>query len=394
MTKAATGARSGAKSDAAVVLFLGDATVVDPLVHALVDERMESSSQSLDFEIFRFGESPLEGIEGAMRQVGMFSTKRCVWLRGLVETRKKPGAGDKEGKSDEKKEKAKGTDDGDGDEDEESEEESGSSEQLLELLTGGIPPGTLFVVSSPALDARGKLFKWFSKNAEVRDRRVQVEHTGQRRGKLSEQGLRAAIEQRLAELGVTRLGPGALDEVIRRSGNALGETMQEIDRVVLAQADPTQLTAAGVTSAMRDLALGWVFDFTVALEGRNLGAAEALIARLLAEGEPPLRLTALLASQFASLVAARPFVESLPRDWQRMRGTDFLAGPGASLPDFLKGWPGYFRLKAASNFSYDELRRLHGEVRRLDLALKSSPTDPLLLFSRLLQSACIGGPAR
>lgn len=366
-----------ARTEAAVVLFLGDATVVDPLVHALVDERMAASSQSLDFEIFRFGESPLEGIEGAMRQVGMFSSKRCIWLRGFVEAKKKAATTDEE---------AEAGDDSD--------DEGGGSAQLLGLLEAGIPDGTLLVVSSVGLDARGKLFKWFSKNAEVRDRRVQVEHTGQRRGKLSEQGLRAAIEERLAELGVVRVGPGAVEEIVKRSGNAVGETMQEVDRVVLAQGDPTQLTAAGVKSSMRDLALGWIFDFTVALEGRNLGAAEALIGRLLAEGEPPLRICGLLASQFASLVAARPVVDTLPRDWMRMRGNDFLAGPGASLPDFLRGWPGYFRLKAAANFSSEDLKRLHGEVLRLDLALKSSPVDPLLLFSRLLQAACIGGSAR
>jgi len=369
---------SKARPDSSVVLFLGEATVVDPLVHALVDERMGASSQALDFEVFRFGESPLEGIEGAMRQVGMFSSKRCVWLRSFVEAKKKAPAAD-----DEKEEGS-----------EEDEEEEASSAQLLALLDGGVPPGVLFVVSSAALDARGKLFKWFSKHADVRDLRVQVEHAGNRRGKLSEQGLRSAIEARLAELGVTRIGPGAVDEIVRRSGNALGETMQEVDRVVLAQADPGQLGAAGVRATMRDLALGWVFDFTAALEGRNLAAAENVIARMLAEGEPPLKLTGLLASQFAALVAARPLVDTLPRDWQRMRGNEFLAGPGASLPDFLRGWPGYFRLKAAANFGHEELIRLHGEVRRLDLALKSSPVDPLMLFSRLLQAACLGGPSR
>lgn len=373
---------SKARADSPVVLFLGEATVVDPLVHALVDERMAASSQSLDFETFRYGERPLSGIEAALRQVGMFSTRRCIWLRGFVEAKRKGASADAS------------AEEGGAAVDDEQDDDGGGSAELLALLEGGVPDGTLLVVSSPGLDARGRLSKWFAKHADVRDRRVQVEHTGQRRGKLSEQGLRAAVEQRLADLGVTRIAPGAVDEIVRRSGNVLGETMQEVDRVVLAQPDPAQLTVAGVRSTMRDLALGWVFDFTVALEARNLAGAENLIARLLAEGEAPLRLSALLASHFASLVAARPVVDTLPRDWQRMRGNEFLAGPGASLPDFLRGWPGYFRLKAAANFGFEELRRLHGEVRQLDLALKSSPVDPLLLFSRLLQSACLGAAPR
>ena len=352
-----------------VALFLGDSTVVDPLVHAFVSERMEQSSQSLDFEIFRAGERPVSEIEAGLRQVGMFSPKRAIWLRAFIEPKKKSAAADE--------------DDEASDDDEEKESDSAV---LLSILESGIPPGTLLVISAVTLDARGRLFKWLAKNADVVDRRIQVD---QRKNKLGEDALRRTILDRLHELGVRKVGAGVADEMAKRSGNVLGETLQEVDRLVLAQSDPTRLDADDVQSGMRDLALGWVFDFTGALERRDLAAAEQLIARLLADGEPPLRLVALLASHFARLVEARPVVDTLPRGWLRMRGAEFLAGPGASLPDSLRGWPGYFRLKAAAEFSADELRRLHGEVRRLDAALKSTQIAPVLLFSRLLQSACI-----
>jgi DNA polymerase-3 subunit delta len=242
-------------------------------------------------------------------------------------------------------------------------------------------------VSAATLDARARLFKWFAKNADVRDRRVQIDPG--RRGKGGEEGLRSEVEGRLRELGVARIAPGAIDEILRRSGTSLGETLQEVDRIVLALSDPTKLAAADVEQAMRDLSLGWVFDFTSALETKNLAAAETMIARLLDEGEPPLRIVALMGSHVAKLMTARSALGSLPPGWLQMRGTDFLRGPGASLPGELRGWPGYFRLRAAANFSDEELRRLHGEVRLLDLALKSSPASPVLLFSRLLQRVCI-----
>jgi len=363
------------KGDSNAVLFLGDASVVDPLVHQLVDERMAASSKSLDFETFRFGERPVSDIEAALRQVGMFSPQRCIWLRGFVESRGKPAAG-----GDAEREDAEaGGQDG----------EAGGSNGLLELLERGVPAGTTLVVSAAALDARARLYKWFVKNAEVCDHRVQVEYSGARRGKLSEEGLRRAIEARLAELGVTQIGARTIEEIVARSGNVVGEMLQEVDRLVLALPHPDRIDVEQVRRNMRDLSLGWVFDFTDALESRNLARAESLIERLLGEGEPALRLGAMLASHIATLAAARPVVDSLPPDWLRMRGHDFLAGPGASLPDTLRGWPGYFRLRAASNFSVGELRRLHGQVRRLDAALKSSTSAPLLLFSRLLQSACI-----
>jgi DNA polymerase III delta subunit len=362
-------------SDAAVVLFLGDATVVDREVHALVDERLAASSQSLDFEIFRFGERPLSEIEAALRQVGMFSPKRCIWLRGFADSRRK--AAKAEDEDDTEAEEGEGAD---------------GSSALLSIVESGVPAGTLFVVSTAALDARGKLFKWFAKNADVRDRRVAVEQTGHRRGKLSEQTLRRAVEERLRDLR-SKPAAGAVDEIVRRSGNAIGETMQEVDRVVLAQEDPAKLTAEDVRRSMRDLSLGWVFDFTQAIEKRDLAAAEGLIGRLLHEGEPPIRLAALLASHIGSLVAAHPLLASLPKGALRMSGAEFLRGPATSLPESWRGWPGYFRLRAASNFGGDELRRLHAEVRRLDAALKSSPVAPVLLFSRLVQAACIPGAA-
>jgi len=371
------------KSSSAVSLFLGDAGVVDPLVHALVDERMGLSSQSLDFEIFRFGERPLSEIEGALRQVGMFSQRRCIWLRSFVEAKRKVASGSPRGQDDE--------DDDDAGED--SEGEQGGAADLLAMLEAGIPDGTMLVISALNLDARGRLSKWLAKNSDVVDRRVQVEHSGQRSGKLSEAGLRRAIEERLQELGVTRPGNGAVDEILRRSGSVLGETLQEIDRLVLSQSDPTRLAVADVRSGMRDLALGWVFDLTKALEARNLAVAEDLVARLLAEGEAPLRLSALLATYFADLVAARPLLDTLPPGAMRMQGAAFVNGPGASLPENLRGWKGYFRLHAAANFKPGELERLHRQVLQLDLALKSSPASPLMLFSRLLQGVCIPGAA-
>lgn len=359
-----------------VRVFLGDPTVVDPLVHALVDERMGASSQALDFEIVRHGERPLSEVEAALRQVGMFSRDRCIWLRGFVEGKARASA------------KGSGSDDEDDSADDE-EGAGGGAAELLAMLEAGLPSGTLLVVSAASLDARGRLYKWLTKNAGIVDRRIQLEHVGSRSGKLSEEGLRKAVSARLRDLGVSQPGPGVVDEIVRRSGNVLGETLQEIDRLVLAQADPTRLCADDVKQVMRDLALGWVFDLTRALEARDLAAAETLIGRLLSEGEAPLRLVALLGSHFAELAAVRPLVDTLPRGALRMKGAAFLAGPAASLPEPYRNWKGYFRLLAASHFSLEDLRGLHREVLRLDLALKSSPVAPLLLFSRLLHRACL-----
>jgi DNA polymerase III delta subunit len=362
-----------AAATSSVHVFLGDAGVVDPLVHALVDKRMAAASQSLDFEIFRAGERPIADIEGALRQVGMFARERAIWLRSFVEPKRRSAAA---------------ADDEDGEPAEEEADSADVAAELLALLERGIPAGTILVISAAALDARSRLYKWLAKNASVTDRRVQVDKTG----KLSESALRKAVEARLKELGA-RAGAGAVDEIVKRSGNVVGETLQEVDRLVLAQKDPAALSVVDVRAGMRDLALGWVFDFTKALEERNLAAAEDLVARLIDQGEPPIRLSALLGSFFGDLVSVRPLLDTLPRGAMRMPGPAFLSGPGASLPEAYQGWKWYFRLRAASVFSLPELERLHGRALELDLSLKSSSAAPVLLFSRLLQSACIPGAA-
>ena len=90
--------RAAAKPSAPVVLFLGDATVVDPLVREFVEACLEGGSASLDFETWRFGDRPLSGLADSLRQVGMFSPKRCVWLRGFEDARRSgaspPSAGE------------------------------------------------------------------------------------------------------------------------------------------------------------------------------------------------------------------------------------------------------------------------------------------------------------
>lgn len=362
---------SGKGPGAPVLLFLGEPSIVDPLVQKAADEVLGKAAQSLDFEVLRFGDRTLVEVESALRQVGMFASERCIWLRGFLESKRKARGEDDEEAEDE--------DEGGG----------GGGDDLLALLERGVPPGTTFLVSAASLDARGRLFKWFSKFGQVRDHRVA---TG-RDGKLSPEGLRVAIEARLREGGVRKPGPGVVDEILRRSGAVVGEMLQEVDRLLLSLDDPSTLSVEQVKASMRDLGHAWVFGLTDAIGARDLAQAEGLVERLLAEGEVPLRLVALLGSHVAGLVEARDVVGTLPRGALQARGGDFLRDHGASLPEPFRrrypAWRGYFLLRSAANFSPSELRGLHGELVALDLALKSSRTSPLLLLSRLLQGACM-----
>ncbi|MBI5503899.1 MAG: DNA polymerase III subunit delta [Deltaproteobacteria bacterium] len=364
------------------LLFLGESSLVDPVVEQAIARVLPGEARSLNLEVFRHGERPLDEALAALRQVGMFAAERCVWIRGGA-----PRAKPKKETKGEAREKAQDSleEDEDGDE----ELRAGDfGDDLFALLEAGLPPATTLLVSAPSLDARGRAYKWFAKNGQIRDLRVEVA----RGGRPDADRARRIVEDRLGAAGVRDFDSGAVEEIVRRAGNNFGELLQEIDRLCVGLADPTRLRVADVRGAMRDLASAWVFDLTDALGARNLGKAELLLEKLLGEGEVPQRLVALLATHFASLIEARAMVALLPRGALSMQGNDFLRGPLMELPEAFRrrypGWRAYFLIKAAANFSLAELRAVHHEVLVLDLALKGSRSAPLMLFSRFLHRAC------
>ncbi len=362
------------------LLFLGESSLVDPIVEQAIARVLPGEARSLNLEVFRHGERPLDDALAALRQVGMFAVERCVWIRGGA-PRQKAKAGSKA--------EAKGKVEDAEDDEAEVESRSGDfQDDLFALLEAGLPPVTTLLVSAPSLDARGRAYKWFAKNGEIHDLRVEVA----RGGRPDADRTRHIVEERLRGAGICDFERGAIDEIVSRAGNNFGELLQEIDRVCLGLGETTRLGVAEVRSSMRDLASTWVFDLTDALGARRLGKAEGLLERLLGEGEVPQRLVALLGTHVASLIEARAMVALLPRGALSMQGQDFLRGPLSSLPEAFRrrysGWRGYFLIKAAANFSIAELGAIHREILVLDLALKGSRTSPLLLFSSFLHRVC------
>lgn len=367
---------------ARALLFLGESSLVDPVVEQVLARVLPGQSRELNLEVFRHGECSIDDVLAALRQVGMFAVPRCVWLRaGAV--RPKP------------KKDGKRTAGADGELPEEQEDDAEISsgdiqDDLLALVEGGLPPVTTLLVSAPSMDARGRAYKWFAKNGEIRDLRVDVG----RDGRPDADRVRRMVAERLGAAGVRDLERGVVDEIVRRAGNNFGELLQEVDRLCVGLADATRLRVADVRGSMRDLASAWVFGLTDALGARKLAEAERLLEKLLADGEVPLRLVALLGTHVASLIEARAMIPLLPRGALSMDGKDLLRGPMLNLPEPFRraypAWRGYFLIRAAANFSATELRSVHREVLLLDLALKDSRTAPLLLFSRFLHRVCAG----
>lgn len=359
-------------SGEAFQIFVGEAAITDSQVRATVDSVVPLDRQSLDLEILRVPERPLDDAVAALRQVGMFSGGRCVWVKGWP-TPNRAGPGSKEA--------------GTSAQDDQDRDPEASLESFLAFVEAGIPDGSTLIISAPNFDKRTKAWKRLAAIATIHD----LQPTLDRERKLDRGAMMDLVRARLAEGGITKPPAGTLDVILERAGTEVGQSLQEIDRLTL-MAGPEDFDLAFVKREMRDLASTWVFALTDAIGLRDLRRAEAILEDLLAQGEPTQRIIPVIANQIGELVEARRALEHVSiraMDGNRAAfvktAIPEIPGPWAKAR---KPWRVFHLLDAARRFGPRELGRLHAELLKIDLATKSSRVPPRALLSRFLQQAC------
>lgn len=372
--------KAGPRPGSPVRVFIGEAALVDRHVREAIDAAVPADRQSLDVETVRVPERSLDDAVAALRQVGMFSTDRCVWIKGWPEVVRPP-------KPDEAT-AARSEDAGDDGEDDESRTDVAEQvERFLVFLESGLPQGSTLLISAPAFDKRTRGWKRLAGLAEVHDLQPKADKSR----KLDRRAMSELVAERLAAAGLRGTRSAVVDAIVERAGTEVGQLLQEVDRLCLVAGEET-LDVALVRREMRDMGSAWVFDLTDAVANRNLAEAEAILDRLLSQGEPVQRLVPVIATQIAELIEARRVFATLaPRALEGPapavvnKVISELASPWAARRN---PWRVYHLLVAARRFGPKELRRLHAELRRLDLATKSSRMPARALLSSFLQQAC------
>jgi len=352
-------ARSDRRSVVAPIqLFIGDGAVIDELARKAIDRLLPPERQSVDLDVVRQPERSLLDAVACFDQVGMFAAGRCVWIRGLAN------------------------------------ETGEEAEALLAFLDRGLPEGCSLVVTAARIDQRSRLYKWFDANAEITSAKIESD----RSGRLKEDQVVGFVRKRIAANGLAVPAPTVLAAIAQRAGTVVGELAQEIDKLCLAASDAGDISEDLVRTHVRDQAQAWVYDLTNAISSRRLDQAQPLVERLLAQGEPPLRLLATLASHVGDLIEAAGALASVPRSALQGSPGGFAKSAYPRLPQafrarFKSGFRAYYVLRGASAFRPTELRRLHRDLVELDLKLKSSSIAPTHLFAAFVQAAC-GARAR
>ena len=264
--------------------------------------------------------------------------------------------------------------------------------RLTNLLDEGLPEWVFLLLTAAQVDRRTRLYKRFEEIGAV----LYLGLERDRSGKISRESLLEFVNQRLRQSGKS-VEPQARELILARAGDELRGLLQELDKLVLFVGERPAIRAGDVEMIFADQGEGWIFDLTRAIGERDAAGALSQLARLLAQGEHPLRLLGTVASEVRRLLSARQLLETdFARVWKR--GMSYQQFQQTVLPlgtPLLTRNPygDYLCFQRAERFSLADLSAYMEGIFDADLRLKSSASQARLVLEKSLLGMCLGGPS-
>jgi DNA polymerase-3 subunit delta len=265
-----------------------------------------------------------------------------------------------------------------------------SEEQRLgEMIERGLPPWAFLLMTAVQVDRRTRLYKRLEEMSAVLQLFVERDRTG----RISPDSLARFVSQRLERARKT-IDPNAREMISLRAGDDLRGLEQELEKLFLYVGDHPRIRSQDVDAIFADQGESWVFDLTRCIAERNAVGALAHLARLLAQGEHPLRLLATIAAEIRKLLAARQLMDGEVRGrWKRgltyQQFQQNVLGEGAPLLT-RNPYADYMCFQRADQFSLGELRACLAGSYEADLLLKSTGNNPRLVMEKLILHMCLG----
>ena len=266
--------------------------------------------------------------------------------------------------------------------------------RLEALLDQGLPEWSFLLLTAGQVDRRTRLFKRFEELGAA----LYLALERDRSGRISRDHLTAFINGRVRQAG-KNLASHAREMILARAGDGLRGLQQELEKLILSVGDRPAIGVEDVESMVADRGEGWIFDLTRALGERDAAAALTQLARLIAQGEHPLKILATVASEARRLLAARQLLAGdLAKLWRRgMNYAQFqqtVMKNGGSPLGGRNPYGDYMCLQRAEGFSLVELNSLMQGLFEADLLLKSSTAQPRIVLEKLFLEMCLGAPKR
>jgi DNA polymerase-3 subunit delta len=231
-----------------------------------------------------------------------------------------------------------------------------------------------------------------SENATVEDLRFERKSDGSRT--FDPQEIEEFVRLRVAAAGCRAVDERAVVAIAERAGSDLGELGNEIDRVCLALPEGSKLTDSHVEATMRDMGAAWVFSFTNALFERRASDAMRVVYELLAQGDPPIRIVATVASRVAEILAAAEFahtegIPTIPSHSGTFVKSVYPTLSAAAKRRFNRPYHAYHAFRQGQQRGVKALRAMHRRLLDLDIALKSGGGEARHLFSAFVTATCV-----
>lgn len=267
------------------------------------------------------------------------------------------------------------------------------SATLLQFLDDGMPRHAVLVFTASAVDARKRLYKRLRDVGEV----VDLSAARERSGRLSRETV-DDVASRMTRACGKRLAPEAHQLIVRRAGTDMAMLASELEKLCLYVGERPTIGEDDVRAVFRDMAESWIFDFTGALAARQLSRALPLVRDLVEQGEPPLRLLAMIAREVRLLLLARECLdETLHGKWRRDLPFNLFQSrllphlDAETLEAFGKAHPFvlYRRFQDAARINSRVLRAALVKLSDLDVRLKLSRTDPAVLLEAFVIDWCV-----
>jgi DNA polymerase III subunit delta len=261
-------------------------------------------------------------------------------------------------------------------------------QKLMEWLERGLPDGNFILLTAVQVDRRTRLYKRLEEIGAA----FYIGVERDRSGKVNREKLADFIIQRLRRAGKT-LDSQARELILVRASDDLRRVSQELQKLVLYVGDRTSIRADDVAAIFTDDGTEWIFDLTKAISDREALAALAHLGRLIAQGEHPLKLLGMIASEVRRLFSARQLLENELRGYWR-RGMSYSQYQQSMVKQRVpmltrNPYADYMCLQRADRFSIGTLRRYMNEIYAADVSLKSSGGNPRLAMERLILEMCL-----
>lgn len=230
---------------------------------------------------------------------------------------------------------------------------------LLDYVLDPVPE-TVLLLTGEKIDARRKIFQLFKKNG------VSIEFK-----KIYENQLPAIVRD-LARSSNLTLTAGALQLFCKRVGTNLAEVQGEMEKLAGYLGERDLAEEADVAAIVSDTRIESIFDLTDAMGQGDRSSALILLDRLLAEGQAPLMVLAMMTRHFRQMWKISELMS------QKVPQSEYPRKVGVS-PYFLKGL-----MQQAHKFNNRQYRHLFNRFLETDLALKSSGGEPRMQLEQLL----------